>query len=320
MSSPKLEPIQASHIETGGDAVSSSDNDLLHTTHGFETHLSALPKGYYTSRFFVGSMAATALSLMTGVGAFGLAASIISEINEELGPDPRSTWISMIYNVSLAVFFTPVGRLSDLFGRRWFFIVGAALAVLGSIVSATAKTIPGLIGGNVLLGAASSTQLSFHYIMGELVPMKYRYLGLALLYPSCIPFAGVGSIISFAFLDHTSVGWRGVYWVLLACNALNLFLWTAFYFPPSFQKKHRDDADEENRRVGYWLRGHVSFCCRLCFVSLGPQLGRLDLPVEIRRRHLCHCPRRRHAWRLCPVGDVRTPQGAAGAGPPAGGR
>ncbi|CAK7210672.1 hypothetical protein SEUCBS140593_000909 [Sporothrix eucalyptigena] len=253
MASPKLEPVAATthteNIEAG--EASASDNDLLGVTHGFETDLATLPKGYYTSRFFIGSMAATALSLMTGVGAFGLAASIISEINEELGPDPRYTWISLIYNVSLAVFFTPVGRLSDLFGRRWFFIVGAAIAVIGSIVCATAKSIPMLIGGNVLLGAASSTQLSFHYVMGELVPMKYRYLGLALLYPFCIPFAGVGSIISFAFLDHTAVGWRDVYWVLLACNALNL--------------KHRDD-EEDIRRVGYWLR-HFDYVGTFLFAA-----------------------------------------------------
>ncbi|CAK7219829.1 hypothetical protein SBRCBS47491_003983 [Sporothrix bragantina] len=267
MSSPKLEPIAATahaeNVEAGGYTTSDSDTQAI--TRGFETELGELPKGYYTSRFFIGSMAATSFSLMTGVGAFGLAASIISQINEELGPDPRYTWISMIYNVSLAVFFTPVGRLSDLFGRRYFFIVGAAIAVIGSIVCATAKSIPMLIGGNVLLGAASSTQLSFHYVMGELVPMKYRYLGLALLYPFCIPFAGVGSIISFAFLDHTAVGWRGVYWVLLGFNALNFVLWTAFYFPPSFQKKHRND-EEDIRRVGYWLR-HFDYIGTFLFAA-----------------------------------------------------
>ncbi|CAK7233639.1 hypothetical protein SCUCBS95973_008662 [Sporothrix curviconia] len=209
-SSPKVEPIAAAahaeNIEAGG--YTTSDSEAHAITRGFETELGELPKGYFMSRFFVGSMAATACSLMTCVGSFGLAASIISQINEELGQDPRYTWISMIYNVSLAVFFTP--------------------------------SIPVLIGGNVLLGAASLTQLSFHYVMGELVPIKYRYLGLALLYAFCIPFAGVGSIISFAFLDHTAVGWPGVYWVLLGFNALNF-------------KKHRHD-DDDIRRVGYWLR------------------------------------------------------------------
>ncbi|CAK7238471.1 hypothetical protein SEUCBS140593_010722 [Sporothrix eucalyptigena] len=279
MSSAKLEPISdASHTEDVNavleighshncDAAMSSTGegkDMV-VTRGFETDLSALPKGYYTSRFFIGSMLATGFSLMAGVGAFGLAAPILSEINDELGPDPRYAWISLVYNVSLAVFFTPVGRLSDLFGRRWFFISGAAVAVLGSIVCATAKTIPVLIGGNVLLGVATSTQLSFHYVMGELVPMKYRYLGLALLYPFCVPLSGVGSIISFAFLDHTRIGWRGLYWVLLSCNVVNLILWSFFYFPPSFTKKHKDD-DEDIRHVSYWLR-HFDYVGTLLFTA-----------------------------------------------------
>jgi MFS family permease len=31
-----------------------------------------------------------------------------------------------------------VGRLTDIFGRRWFFIIGSSIALLGSIVCATA--------------------------------------------------------------------------------------------------------------------------------------------------------------------------------------
>jgi hypothetical protein len=53
--------------------------------------------------------------------------------------------------MGLAVGLTLAGRLTDTFGRRWFFIAGTALGCIGAIVASTAKTINVLIGGQVLI-------------------------------------------------------------------------------------------------------------------------------------------------------------------------
>jgi hypothetical protein len=121
------------------------EHALTNEIHGFEIDYESLPKGYYRSRFFIGTMLATGLALICGTAAFGFAAPILSVINADLGPDNRYTWISLVYNAVLAVFLSPVGRLSDIFGRRWFFIGGALVAVLGSIVCATATNILTLV-------------------------------------------------------------------------------------------------------------------------------------------------------------------------------
>lgn len=71
-----------------------------------------------------------------------------------------------MYNAALAIFLAPLGRLTDIFGRRYFFIAGGLIGVIGSIVCATASSVPILIGGNVLLGICSSTQMSFHFVLG----------------------------------------------------------------------------------------------------------------------------------------------------------
>jgi MFS family permease len=96
----------------------------------------------------------------------GYAAPILGIINAELGPDSRYIWISLVYNAVLAIFLAPLGRLTDIFGRRYFFIGGGVIGVVGSIVCATAKSIPMLIGGNVLLAICSATQMSFHFVLG----------------------------------------------------------------------------------------------------------------------------------------------------------
>jgi predicted MFS family arabinose efflux permease len=120
------------------------------------------------------------------------------------------------------------------------------------------------IGGNVLLAAATATQLSFHFVIGELVPMKHRYFAIGLIYIFTYGSSGMGPAISASFVaHHPSVGWRGVYWLLLALNVAAFICWTAFYFPPTFEDKHKHD---ENRSKMYWLM-HFDWIGTFLFAS-----------------------------------------------------
>lgn len=89
------------------------EDDVLR---GFQTDSSNLPKGYYRSPFFIGTMFATGLGLSAGVGGFALAAPELGVINADIGPDANVTWVSLVYTLTLAVGLLLVGRLSDLFG------------------------------------------------------------------------------------------------------------------------------------------------------------------------------------------------------------
>lgn len=141
-----------------------------------------------------------------------------------------------------AVCLTLVGRISDIFGRRYVFVGGAALAVVGSIVCATAQNVPSLIAGTAIIGIAASTQLSYYYVMGELVPMQYRLAGNALIYVSQYPGSGVAPVVANAFIIYQpSVSWRGCYYILIAVNTVALACWFFFYHPPTFEMKHRDE-------------------------------------------------------------------------------
>jgi hypothetical protein len=86
--------------------------------HGFTTNLDSIPKGYYYSPPFLGTMFATGIGLTAATGAFGLAAPILGIINNDVGPDPNISWVSLVYVVTMAIGLLLVGRLSDLFGRR----------------------------------------------------------------------------------------------------------------------------------------------------------------------------------------------------------
>ena len=101
-----------------------------------------------------------------------------------------------------------VGRLSDIFGRRWFFIGATVIALVGCIIGATAKGINQLIAGNALIGFATAAQLSFNYIITELVPIKDRFYAISLVFLFAIPYSAFGPVISRLLIVHTAAGWR----------------------------------------------------------------------------------------------------------------
>jgi len=91
----------------------------------------------------------------------------------------------------------------------------------------------------------------------EIVPVKYRYIASAAVYSFCIPGSGIAPIISYAFIQYSpSVGWRGVYWLLLGINGLAVACWVCFYFPPTFDKKHRHDPHASK---AYWVKNFDYF-------------------------------------------------------------
>jgi MFS family permease len=70
--------------------------------------------------------------------------------------------------------FLVSGRLSDLFGRRWFFIGGNCICLIGLIVGSCAQNFNTLIVASAIYGLGECIQLSFGVAIGELVKNKHR--------------------------------------------------------------------------------------------------------------------------------------------------
>jgi MFS family permease len=212
-------------------------HDELHS-HGFALESEELPRGYFTSLAFIGTFIAIGMNLAASTAGFALVAPALGQINAAIGPSASITWLAYVYTICLAIGLLLVGRLSDLFGRRWFFVVGTFLGLLGGIVGATANTIPVLIGGQTLIGLSACTGYSYAFVVGEIVPVKYRFLANSVIFIFSLPTAGFGAAVSEAFILYTTAGWRWVYYLLIILNGVTCALYAIFYFPPTFKEKH----------------------------------------------------------------------------------
>jgi len=182
--------------------------------------------------------------------------------------------VASVYTLTLAVGQALVGRLSDLFGRRWFFNSGSFLGLLGCIVSAVATNVPALIGGTAMIGFASATQLSYTLVIGELIPFKYRFMSLAFVYVWAVPFSGFGPALSYAFVQHTAAEWGSCYYLMIGINAAATLCWFLLYYPPTFRKKYENSKSQLQVVKEFDYVGLVLFTGGLLVFFMGLSWGR----------------------------------------------
>ncbi|KAH8601602.1 fungal trichothecene efflux pump [Bisporella sp. PMI_857] len=197
-----------------------------------------MPAGYYWSKGFVGTMIATCLAQISGYLGWVLPANTLSLINEALGGSPNITWVALSWTLGFTIGLSLVGRLSDIFGRRWFFIGSSIMALVGNIIGASAQSVNQLIGTNCLNGLAAAGQLSFSVIIGELVPNKQRGPFNALVLSTSIPFAVFGPPVARSFYESTALQWRWSYILGCIINFVAAAAYFFFYFPPRYQQLH----------------------------------------------------------------------------------
>lgn len=88
-----------------------------------------------------------------------------------------------------------IGRLSDIYGRRNFILLGNILGLTGCAMCATANHVNVVIGGGIFIGAASACQQIAWAGLTEIVPRKYRSLALGIFEAGCIPPGAFGPIM-----------------------------------------------------------------------------------------------------------------------------
>jgi EmrB/QacA subfamily drug resistance transporter len=162
------------------------------------------------------------LVCVTGIfiTVFDTSSSIVAlpTIALEFGTDlVTAQWVIAGNSLTIAAVLVPMGRLSDVVGRKRIYVVGAVIFALGAMFAASSESIYGLIGARVLVGIGSAmTQAAGTAILVTSfgAAERAKMLGLQL------GAVGLGSIVGPASggIIVGTLGWR----VLFAITAATM--------------------------------------------------------------------------------------------------
>jgi MFS family permease len=176
-------------------------------------------------------------------------ATTLPYINAELGPNSNSTWITICWTLGASILVSIGGRLSDIFGRRYFMMTGAIISICGTLVGANGKSINQMIVSGALFGIGSGFQELCYACVQECVPNRYRIMAVGGLDVS-LALAFSSPLVSYAFIAYQPIGWRGAYWYLFSFHCFAFVLLFLFYNPPDFEMKHREDGKTKLQLLG----------------------------------------------------------------------
>lgn len=144
---------------------------------------------------------------------FDASASVVAlpTIALQFGTDlPTAQWVVVGNGLTIAALLVPMGRLSDLIGRKSIYVVGCLLFASGALLASLSDTVFALIGSRIVVGVGSAmTQATAMAILVSNFDAaeRARLLGFQL------GGVGLGAILGPAAggLIVATIGWRMLY-------------------------------------------------------------------------------------------------------------
>jgi EmrB/QacA subfamily drug resistance transporter len=156
----------------------------------------------------------------------------LSSIRLELGASSSGLqWIQNVYLLTLAALVIPLGRLGDMLGRKRVFQAGMLAFLAGAVVSATADSVAGLIGGRVLQGAGAAAVLALSLAIANLAfPPEERPRAVGIWAAVSAIALAIGPLVGGTAVEL--VDWRLIFWLSVPFALLALAI-MAFAAPES---------------------------------------------------------------------------------------
>ena len=123
---------------------------------------------------------------------------------------PSVQWVVIGFALTISALLLPMGRLSDMAGRKRIYILGSLALMLGALGAGLAPNYPALIASRILQGVgAAMTQGTGMAIMTSVFPTRERGQAIGLIMTTVGVGAVAGPAIGGAVVDF--VHWRAVF-------------------------------------------------------------------------------------------------------------
>ncbi len=120
-------------------------------------------------------LAALMLTLLLEALDQTIVGTALPKIVGELNGFSLYTWVATAYLLASSTVIPIIGKLSDQFGRKWFFVAGVVVFLCGSALSGAAQTIQQLIAFRALQGLGAGIGISLVFtVVGDIFPPAER--------------------------------------------------------------------------------------------------------------------------------------------------
>jgi EmrB/QacA subfamily drug resistance transporter len=184
------------------------------------------------------------VGLMLGMLVAAVSQTIVSPampvIVAELGGIEHYSWIATSALLASAVIVPIVGKLSDIYGRRGFYIAGLVIFMLGSILAGVAQGFWWLVAARAVQGLGMGTIMPLaQAIIGDIISPRERgkymgYLG------GVFGIASIGGPLLGGWITD-NFSWRWLFFVNLPIGIAALAFIIAYLHLPHTPRKHSLD-------------------------------------------------------------------------------
>lgn len=221
-------------------------------------------------------------SVTTGTFMVNVDSSILNVALPVLGktfeaPPHMVQWVITGYLLVITSILPVIGRLSDLKGRKYFFVSGVGLFTIGSVLTAFSPTLLWMVlfrivqgvGGGMIMGNVMS-------IVADTFPRGKRGRPLGII--GSIVAAGTIAGPALGGMLIAAWGWRSIFWINVPIGLISVAASSILLAPPI----RKGEAAEEGDAARFDFIGGVVFFAAvtslLLLISNGYQWGWMSGP------------------------------------------
>ena len=131
--------------------------------------------------------------------------------NAEFGNPVMVGWIVTAFLLAAAASASVCSRFGDMFGRRRMLLGVLAVAGTGSLVSALATSIGGVIAGRAIQGVAGAVLPLCFGLVREKLPAARAPFGIGVVSAAAFVSGGAAIFLGGVLIDHLS--WHAIFYV-----------------------------------------------------------------------------------------------------------
>ncbi len=187
----------------------------------------------------IAALIGTMASLFLGAVFMTITATAMPRIITDLGGFSQYSLVFTVYIIAETISLPLTGKLSDMYGRKWFFVAGMSIFVFGSLLSGLSQSMTQLIISRAVQGFGFGAMNSLGFIViADLFPPAERgkYVGLM---AGVFGFSTVIGPTLGGFLTDT-LSWRWCFFVTVPVGIIIILIFI-FMFP------HLEPAGERHK-------------------------------------------------------------------------